>query len=459
MQYPIPHKRRLFHCKHIGTVLTFAEFSIKILLIAPFACGEGAKTSTHDTPKESCLLLSVDDGSFDAEGSLLELRRLAESAGATVFAVVEQKRESPDAATYIGHGRLEEIRELCEREEIDLLIADGELTPTQQRNMENFTDTRVIDRTTLILDIFAKNARTSEGKLQVELAQLNYLLPRLAGQGRALSRLGGGIGTRGPGETKLESDRRHIRRRIHALEEQLKRTQKQRALRRHKRKNDGIQTVAIVGYTNAGKSTLLNALTSAGVLAEDKLFATLDPTARALKLPDGRQVMLIDTVGFISRLPHTLVEAFHSTLEEAADADIILNVCDASDPQLEKQIRVTTELLEQLGAGSVPTVTIFNKCDACGNLFVLPFGRNTVRISARTGEGLPQLLQEIARVLPGTVRVMRLRIPYADAGETARLRRLGKVENECFEPDGITLTAALDSKYAPQFQKYMITEP
>ncbi len=407
---------------------------------------------------ERAILFSVDDGSFDNEASMEELRRLAESAGATVFCESIQKKDKPDAAIYAGAGKIEELRSLCENNAIDLLIADCELTPTQQRNLENALDTRVIDRTTLILDIFAKSAKTNEGKIQVELAQLQYLLPRLAGRGTALSRLGGGIGTRGPGETKLETDRRHIRRHIHNLEEALKKTEKQRLLRRTRRKKTGVLTAAIVGYTNAGKSTLLNALTGAGVLAQDRLFATLDPTSRALKLPDGRSVMLIDTVGFVSRLPHTLVDAFHSTLEEAAAADLLINVCDASDPRLDRQLAVTKEVMEQLGAGSTPMVTVLNKCDICREPFLLPFSRRTVRISAKTGEGLRELLQTVADTLPDTVRRIHLRIPYSEAGKAAEIRRFGLVENEAYEEDGIHLTARLDLALLAHYQKYRIPE-
>ena len=285
----------------------------------------------NKTSAENALLVSVDTGDFDAEVSLDELEELAKTAGAEVIGKIIQKRQHAEAATFVGYGKLAEIIMFCETQDVDLLIFDSELTPSQQRNLEKLTKVRVIDRTMLILDIFAARARSSEGKLQVELAQLKYSLPRLAGQGQALSRLGGGIGTRGPGETKLESDKRHIRRRIQKLEEELQALEKRRTLQRKRRQKDGVTSIAIVGYTNAGKSTLMNTLTDAGVLAENKLFATLDPTARALLLPDGRKVMLIDTVGLIRRLPHKLVEAFKSTLEAAAEASLILNVCDASD--------------------------------------------------------------------------------------------------------------------------------
>ncbi|MFY9379027.1 MAG: GTPase HflX, partial [Acutalibacteraceae bacterium] len=312
---------------------------------------------------ENAILVSVDTGDFDAQVSIDELEELAKTAGAQVVAKVIQKRDKPDAAIYVGTGRLEEIRELGVANDADLLIFDAELSPSQQRNIEKYTDIRVVDRTTLILDIFAARAKSREGKLQVELAQLKYTLPRLSGKGIELSRLGGGIGTRGPGESKLESDRRHIRRRIDSLTQELKEVEKRRNDLRTRRVKDGVETVVIVGYTNAGKSTLMNQLTDAGVLAQDKLFATLDPTARALVLPSGRKVMLIDTVGLVKRLPHRLVEAFKSTLEEASMADVILNVCDASSVEFKEHLEVTERLLDDLGANGKPMISILNKCD------------------------------------------------------------------------------------------------
>ena len=284
----------------------------------------------HDTDikKTTALLAGVDLGEPDTEESLDELRELARTAGAEVAGVICQKRPAIDPATCVGSGFLNDMADFCRDNGVDLIIFDRELSPVQMRNIEKATDVRTIDRTMLILDIFAGRARSSEGKLQVELAQLRYMLPRLTGKGIEMSRLGGGIGTRGPGETKLETDRRHIHRRIDTLKEKLGEVARQRSRQRERRKRDGVISVAIVGYTNAGKSTLLNALTDAGVLSEDMLFATLDPTARALELPSGSSVMLVDTVGFIRRLPHHLIEAFKSTLEEAVQADVILNVCD-----------------------------------------------------------------------------------------------------------------------------------
>ena len=303
----------------------------------------------QEEKRERAILVAVDTGEHDVEISLAELKELAKTAGAEGGGEIVQKRESPDKATYIGSGRAEELRELCVHLEADLVIADDEVTATQQRNLSDLIECDVVDRTALILDIFAQRARSAEGRLQVELAQLQYRLPRLVGQGAALSRQGGGIGTRGPGETKLESDRRHIRRRMAAIRKELEEVEAHRAGLRERRKKVGTQTVAIVGYTNAGKSTLLNTLTGAGVLAEDKLFATLDPVSRVLKLPDGRSVLFIDTVGFVRRLPHQLVKAFHSTLEEAVFADVILNICDASSPESHEHLAVTHQLLQERG--------------------------------------------------------------------------------------------------------------
>lgn len=410
----------------------------------------------NSTEKEKAVLVGVDDGRFDINSSLEELRLLAESAGATVLCSVVQKRESPNTAFFIGTGRLEEIRDYCEKTEVDLLIFDAELTAIQVRNIEAFTSVRTIDRNTLILDIFALRAKSREGRLQVELAQMNYLLPRLVGKGTALSRLGGGIGTRGPGETKLETDRRHIRRRIHALEEELKNVEKQRELRRKRRKHSGILTCAIVGYTNAGKSTLLNQLTNSNVLAQDMLFCTLDPTSRVLQLPHGSKILLTDTVGFVSRLPHSLVEAFHSTLEEAADADLILNVCDASSPELEHHISVTSQTFEELGILETPTITVLNKIDQCKNMHFLPFSKNTVCISAKTGEGIDRLLSLIETLLPYPSRRMELLIPYTDGGKLAKIREIGSVFHEEYNENGIRLTVELDARYASSFMKYLI---
>lgn len=405
---------------------------------------------------ESALLVGVDSGDFDCEESLSELAELAKTAGAEVQAKVTQKREKPDAATYIGSGRLEEIKDFCRDNEMDLLIFDTELTPSQQRNIEDITGIRVIDRTELILDIFAARARSGEGKLQVELAQLKYSLPRLGGKGTSLSRLGGGIGTRGPGETKLETDRRHIRRRIKSLEDDLEALSKRRRIARARREKDGTQTVAIVGYTNAGKSTLMNTLTQAGVLAEDKLFATLDPTARALTLPDGRRVMLIDTVGFIRRLPHGLVEAFKSTLEEAATATLILNVCDASSPECAEHLDVTNRLLDELGCSGKPIIAVFNKCDVAPDIGWLSAGLRSVKISALSGEGLDLLLEEIVKALPPTRKKVSLLLPYSMGSDAALLRSDGAVEKEEYREDGLFMTVTADINLLDKYKDYIV---
>ena len=416
-----------------------------------------------ESSSERALLVSLDTGDFDAQVSLEELAELARSAGAEVRGSVLQRRSAPDPATCIGAGRLEEIRQVCQNDDIDLLIFDRELTATQHRNLEDLSGVRVVDRTTLILDIFAGRAHSAEGRLQVELAQLQYLLPRLAGQGTALSRLGGGIGTRGPGETQLETDRRHIRRHIGYLKNQLEQVKKRRALTRQRREKEGRLTVALVGYTNAGKSTLMNALTAAGVLAEDRLFATLDPTARTLRLPDGREVLLVDTVGLVRRLPHQLVEAFHSTLEEAAQADAILNVCDAASPEAEEQLQLTEDLLRELRAEEAdrpepPTLRVYNKCDLLGGPIALG-GRRAVAISAATGAGLTQLLDTLAAVLPPDRRRVQVLIPFREGALAERCRRQGAVEKEQFTPEGVQMTVTLGLRELEAVRPYLMETP
>ena len=399
----------------------------------------------------------MDTGEFDAEMSINELSELVKTAGGITEAVIIQKRPSPDSVSYIGTGKLIEAKEICENMEIDVVICDGELSPTQGRVLEKALGTRVIDRTVLILDIFAKNARSGEGKLQVELAQLKYSLPRLQGQGTALSRLGGGIGTRGPGETKLESDKRHIRRRIHTLEEQLAELSKRRERYRSRRKKDGIVTAAIVGYTNAGKSTLLNTLTDADVLAENKLFATLDPTSRAIKLPDGSEVMLIDTVGFISRLPHFLVEAFKSTLEEATNADILIILSDASDSACEEQLEVTKEILKELGGEDKPMITVYNKCDIADS-YLLPVTKNTVKISALKGIGIENLLECIAENMPKTKKRLLLLIPFSEGALANTVRQNSRILKEEYKAEGLFLDAIVDTAIMYKLLDYIVKE-
>ncbi len=404
---------------------------------------------------ERAVLCSVDTGRFDAEVSIDELEELCRTAGAEVVAKVIQVRPAPDAALFLGVGKLDEIKEFYKYEDIDLLIFDDELTPSQQRNIENYTGFRVIDRTTLILDIFAQRARSREGKLQVELAQLKYMLPRLVGKGSSLSRLGGGIGTRGPGESKLESDRRHIRRRIEAISEELKAVEKRRNQMRRRREKDGVETVVIVGYTNAGKSTLMNRLTDAGVLAENKLFATLDPTSRALSLPSGREVMLIDTVGLIRRLPHNLVEAFKSTLEEAACADVILNVCDASSPDCAEHLRVTNELLSELGAADIPVVSVMNKSDLLYDADSVMTLGDSVFISALHGNGIDALLAAIDRALPPDRRRCVFLFPYDDMSPSSLVREDSTVFGEEYTENGLKIDALCSVKVANKLSKYV----
>lgn len=404
---------------------------------------------------ERAVLCSVDTGRFDAEVSIDELEELCRTAGAEVVAKVIQVRPAPDAALFLGVGKLDEIKEFYKYEDIDLLIFDDELTPSQQRNIENYTGFRVIDRTTLILDIFAQRARSREGKLQVELAQLKYMLPRLVGKGSSLSRLGGGIGTRGPGESKLESDRRHIRRRIEAISEELKAVEKRRNQMRRRREKDGVETVVIVGYTNAGKSTLMNRLTDAGVLAENRLFATLDPTSRALSLPSGREVMLIDTVGLIRRLPHNLVEAFKSTLEEAACADVILNVCDASSPDCAEHLRVTNELLSELGAADIPVVSVMNKSDLLYDADSVMTLGDSVFISALHGNGIDTLLAAIDRALPPDRRRCVFLFPYDDMSPSSLVREDSTVFGEEYTENGLKIDALCSVKIANKLSKYV----
>lgn len=406
--------------------------------------------------QENALLVSVDTGDFDAEVSIDELAELADTAGAVVVGKVIQKREAPEKATFVGVGKLAEIIAFCQNEEVDIIIVDSELSPSQQRNLEKLTGVRVIDRTMLILDIFAMRARTAEGKLQVELAQLRYQLPRLAGQGTALSRLGGGIGTRGPGETKLESDKRHIRRRIQKLEEELDALEKRRGQMRKRREKDGVQTVAIVGYTNAGKSTLMNALTDAGVLAQNKLFATLDPTSRALVLPDGRQVMLVDTVGLIRRLPHKLVEAFKSTLEEAAAATVILNVCDASDEYASEHLEVTKNLLKELGCENKPVISVMNKCDLVGDIYSMPTFGKTVMISALNKRGFDELLDAILKELPPTRKQVEFMVPFSAGAFAARVRKEGVVHEEEYRAEGLYMKATADILLIEEGKDYLL---
>lgn len=382
--------------------------------------------------------------STDSEESLDELASLAETAGAMVITRVIQNRQKPDSATYIGSGKAEELALVCQAMEIDLAILDDELTGAQQKNLEGILGVRVIDRTALILDIFAQRAQSAEGKLQVELAQMKYRLPRLQGMGTVLSRLGGGIGTRGPGETRLEVDRRRIRRRIDDLEGQLKEIKKQRDLRRARREKTGQTTVALVGYTNAGKSTLLNALSGADVLVEDKLFATLDPVMRQVELPENRRCLVVDTVGFIRKLPHQLVQAFRSTLEEALFADLLVVVSDLSSPNYAQQRSTVFEVLNDLGAGDKPVIEALNKADRV-NVTGMIEPADAILISAKQGRGLEALKAEISRRIAAMRHRAELLIPYDKGNVLSLIHSKGQVLSEEYTDTGTKVVAMLDA--------------
>lgn len=396
------------------------------------------------------------------ETSLDELARLLDTADGSVFARVLQVKETPDPRTLIGSGKVKEIRELAEKNGVTLAVYDGELSPAQIRNLEDDLgkEVDVIDRSMLILDIFALHAVTGEGKLQVELAQLRYTAPRLTGHGTELSRLGGGIGTRGPGESKLETDRRHLKERISALERQLEEMEHNRAVMRAARDRSGLLRIALVGYTNAGKSTLLNRMTDAGVLSEDKLFATLDPTTRRLMLPGGETVLVTDTVGFIRKLPHHLVEAFRSTLEEAKHADVLLIVGDVSDPELEEHLAVAEETLSTLGAAGKPTILVMNQCDKLPEFPETGFIRdgNRVYLSAKTGAGMELLLSKLDEIAKNRKQERTLRIPYEEQGKLSAVYSNCVVKEVRYEESGILVTAVLDSHSAGLYSRYFFDE-
>lgn len=394
--------------------------------------------------EERVILVAVSTGEDDdTAASVDELEELASTAGAVTVGKVIQNRENVHPGTYLGKGKIEEVKELLWELDATGIICDDELSPAQLKNLEDALDTKVMDRTMVILDIFASRARTREGKIQVELAQLRYRAVRLVGLRNSLSRLGGGIGTRGPGEKKLEVDRRLIHERISQLKSELEDVKRHREVVRKKRENGGALTAAIVGYTNAGKSTLLNRLTQAGILAEDKLFATLDPTTRALTLPGGERVLLTDTVGFIRKLPHHLIEAFKSTLEEAKYSDVILHVVDCSNPQMDMQMHVVYETLRQLEITDKEIVTVFNKIDREG---ADTSGRDMaadyrVKISAKTGEGLPDLLGVLETILRSRRIYFEKVFSYAEAGRIQRIRKNGRLLSEEYKEDGIHVTA------------------
>lgn len=393
---------------------------------------------------ERVILVGVQENDGDdTKESLQELAELAKTAGAEVVGTVIQKRERIHPGTYVGKGKIDEIRTLLNALDATGIICDDELSPVQMNHLQQELESKIMDRTLLILDIFASRAVTKEGKIQVELAQLRYRAVRLVGLGSSLSRLGGGIGTRGPGEKKLEMDRRLIKERISQLKKELEHVKKHRELLREGRKKDRVMTAAIVGYTNAGKSTLLNTLTDAGVLSEDKLFATLDPTTRLLELDGGQRIYLTDTVGFIRKLPHHLIEAFKSTLEEAKYADVILHVVDASNPQVEEQMFIVYETLRELGVKDKTIVTLFNKQDRlAGNEILRDFKADYVlKISARTGLGLDELKNTLEKILIGNQIYIERVLDYKDAGMLQLVRKYGQLIEEKYTENGIEIKA------------------
>ena len=405
------------------------------------------------------LLDGEDERAF--ESSLAELEQLTDTAGGRVVGKLIQRLDTPNAASVIGSGKLLELAEMCEALEADTVIFDRELTPSQIRNIdEALGGVVVIDRTMLILDIFALHAVTGEGKLQVELAQLKYSAPRLCGKGVEMSRLGGGIGTRGPGESKLESDRRHIKRRIHALEESLDELDRTRRTMRAARDRSSRARIAVVGYTNAGKSTLLNRLTGAGVLVQNKLFATLDPTTRRFTLPNGEDVLITDTVGFISNLPHQLIKVFKSTLDEAVYADILMIVCDASDPECREKLEVTQNTLQSLGAGDKPVLLVYNKCDTL-TPDTLPeenTDQNTVFISAKTGSGIDELSEKLQRIVSEGRTKEIFKIPSDAFSALNLLYKEAVVVSVDYGENGATVTALVDARVKGMLADYVSTE-
>ncbi|MBQ8525013.1 MAG: GTPase HflX [Clostridia bacterium] len=416
-----------------------------------------------------CSVYSTEEAA-SAEASLAELERLLETAGGECVAVLTQVREAPDRRTVIGKGKCEELCRLCNDLEADIVVFDTDMSPSQIKALEDEIerDVQVIDRSMLILDIFAAHARSAEGTLQVELAQLKYTAPRLVGHGREMSRLGGAasgsIGSRGPGETKLEIDRRRIRARITSLEAELENVARARDVIRKSRERSGLKRVAIVGYTNAGKSTLLNRLTEAGILAEDKLFATLDTTTRKYTLPAGSEILLTDTVGFIRNLPHHLIKAFRSTLEEAVYSDLLLIIIDASDPEFESQLKVTEELLADLGAADKPKLYVMNKCDVCEISDVLreisADGENTdfASISAVTGEGVDTLIEKLERMLGQGKKRVRFSLPMSAGAVLNEIYSNAENVEVDYTPEGMEVKATVDEKLYGKFSRYITEE-
>ena len=424
--------------------------------------GESLTQQINQALTEKVILVGLETPN-DPDGLVLlkELGRLADTAGAQVVDQILQKRLQPDSSFFIGRGKVEELRERCAVFEADLVIFNDELTPVQVRNLEQILNCRVLDRTNLILDIFAQRAQTNEGKLQVELAQLRYLLPRLIGQGMNLSRLGAGLGTRGPGETKLETDRRHIRRRIRVLEQELDKIRQRRKLQRERRERLGLPVIALVGYTNAGKSTLLNRLSQTETLVEDRLFSTLDTLSRLVKLPDGRLVLVSDTVGFVRKLPHHLVAAFRATLEEVREADLILHVIDLSSPEMEIEKKAVEQVLREIEADNKATLLVYNKLDLLpedGGDWIGLGESAAVLISAQKDQGIPELLQQIAQNLPRPGAKVALELPLAETRFLSLIHSQGKVFSQDYQSDRILITAWLEPRLLAQLKSFIVKE-
>lgn len=414
---------------------------------------------SNEEKRERFILAGVHTGRIDAindttEESIKELTELVKTAGGEVIGELVQNRPVLESATYMGEGKLFELLEMVDNMGADAVVFDDELSPIQLRNISDTLNCKVLDRSMLILDIFAMRAKSGEGKLQVELAQLKYRLPRLRGFGVEMSRTGAGIGTRGPGETRLESDRRHIHRRISALEAEIKEMKKHRDLIRGRRKKDGVITAAIVGYTNAGKSTLLNTLTDANILAEDKLFATLDPTSRAITLEDNRKILLVDTVGFIRKLPHHLVDAFKSTLEEAVVADFLIHVIDASDDEMDNQIKVVEGVLSDIGATGKKVISVYNKMDKLDALTIIP--SDGIIISAKHNKNVDILLKAILETAPGKKQKVKVCIPYSEGALVSELHKNQKVISEDYSDNGTVMELLVDKEMYERIKEYCL---
>ena len=408
---------------------------------------------------EKAVLVGLNADCFKPEDTatyetLDELEALLETAGGVCAAKVLQNRHAPDPHSFIGEGKAQDVRELLETTEANLVIFDNDLSPSQIRALEDLTEATVLDRSALILDIFAQRAKTAEGRLQVELAQYQYLLPKLSGMGKSLSRLGGGIGTRGPGETKLETDRRHIRERINRLQEELDEVRKVRAVQRQRRLKNSVPVVALVGYTNAGKSTLLNQLTDAGIPANDRLFDTLDTTTRRLKVSDHLEILLSDTVGFIAKLPHHLIDAFQATLEELQYADLLLHVIDASDPEREAHIEVVDRLIDKLAKPGVPVIRCYNKADLLDDISNYPVSENNIPMCARNGVGMDELLSKIEEVLLGTLHHTTLLLPYAQGGVLEILHEQAQVLRADYTPEGIEVETICSDELYGRYRRF-----